>query len=54
MVMRGAFTAKAAFQIHGFTLHSLFELPIESGHRSFVSLKGKQLAQLQRNSNESH
>ena len=46
-VIRGSVMAKASFLIRGFTLHSLFSIPVEAGSRSFVELKGDSLKKIQ-------
>lgn len=46
-VIRCAFTAKAAFNIRGGTLHSIFKLQVENGRLKFQPLGPKAVAKLQ-------
>ena len=45
-VIRGSFAANAFFLIRGFTLHSLFSIPVEAGSRYFVELRGDSLKKI--------
>ena len=45
-LIRSAFTAKTAFIIKGTTLHSAFNLPVESGSKKFKPLNGPALKAL--------
>ena len=48
-LVRSAFTAQAAFQIKGATLHKTFHLPVESGGRQFNNLlNGEAAANLEK------
>ncbi|MFO0089655.1 MAG: ATP-dependent RecD-like DNA helicase, partial [bacterium] len=47
-LIRSAFTAQAAFQIRGSTLHKTFHLPVESGGRQFDLLNGEAAANLEK------
>jgi hypothetical protein len=47
VLIRAAFTAKAAFIIKGSTLHLAFNLPVENGSKRFKPLTGRALKALQ-------